>query len=583
MKRYYCGNLTILNVNEKVILYGWVDNVRNLGNILFVNMRDREGIIQIVFFKDNNKNIFLRSLKLRNEFCIKVIGLVKKRKKINNNISTGSIEVIAEDLFIISVSDKIPLDLNKCNSEDIRLKYRYLDLRRQNMSSILLKRSNIMNVSRNFMEDNGFINIETPFLTRTLPKGANGYLIPSRLYKNCFYELPQSPQLFKQLLMISGFDRYYQIVKCFRDEDLRSDRQPEFTQIDVEMSFIDSSGIMKIMEKFVKYLWKKINNVKLEKFSIMTYDEVIKKYGSDKPDLRNTLKLVDCEFLYKFIKNIDFFKCYNFYDYKIIGIFIKNKYSLSKNDIKFYDQLCSKFNKINLHWLYVDLFNKCIKNIISTKCDFFSKDLVSCLIKNIKIENSFTFFLGIGKLNNIYCSMGDVRSELGKKLDFLNLDNWKPLWVVDFPMFKEDEFNNIRSMHHPFTSPKNFSMDKLINTPLSVVSDSYDMVINGFEVASGSVRIHDIKLQKVIFDILKISKKSQEENFGFLLEALKYGPPPHAGLAFGFDRLVMLLTGSNNIRDVIAFPKTTSNFCPLTNSPSYLSKKELKYLGINFD
>lgn len=568
MRTKYCGMLNDQDIGKSVKLCGWVDSIRNFGNLIFIDMRDCTGLVQVLFLKKNNKKLFIKALELHEEFCINVAGIVIKRKSENRKIRTGSIEVLVENLLILNSSKFLPFDINVNTSEDIRLKYRYLDLRNKKMAFRLIERSRITKFIRNFMNYEKFLDIETPFLTKPCSEGARDYIVLSRLNSNKFYALPQSPQIFKQLLMISGFDRYYQIVKCFRDEDLRSDRQPEFTQIDVEISFTSSYKFMGIMERLICELWKKIKAVELKKFPVMSFSNAIKYYGSDKPDLRNPLKFIDISSLKDLFISTKYFNFILDKKNRSVALCLQDCNFLNDDKLNEYIDFTIKHGLKNIIWIRVKTFEKNKLDIQSSvKVLFCKKNIVSFFLEN-KIRSGNILFLCNDRKKLVNRSMSSLRLKIGNDLNITKYNTWKPLWIVDFPMFERNKFNKLSSVHHPFTSPKNANVKDILQDPMSIFSDSYDLVINGYEVASGSVRINKIDMQKAVFTVLNISKKDQIDKFGFLLEALEYGAPPHAGLAFGLDRLVMLLTDTDNIRNVIAFPKTTSGVCLTTNTPS---------------
>ncbi|QNH67200.1 aspartate--tRNA ligase [Proteus vulgaris] len=582
MRTNYCGQLNGAHVGQKVTLCGWVNRRRDLGGLIFIDMRDREGIVQ-VFFDPEQKEAFSQASELRNEFCIQVTGTVRARpdSQVNKNMATGEIELAAESLSIFNRSEPLPLDSNQTNTEERRLTYRYLDLRRPEMSERLKTRAKITSFVRRFMDGEGFLDVETPMLTKATPEGARDYLVPSRVHKGKFYALPQSPQLFKQLLMMSGFDRYYQIVKCFRDEDLRADRQPEFTQIDVETSFMSADQVREVMERMIHALWLDILNVDLGAFPVMTFAEAMRRYGSDKPDLRNPMELKDIADLVKDVEFSVFAQAANDERCRVIALRVPGGASLTRKNIDEYTQFVGIYGAKGLAWMKVNERVKGIEGVQSPIAKFLTNDVVNSILETTGATDGDLIFFGAGRKGTISDAMGALRLKVGRDLELTDLNAWKPLWVIDFPMFEEDEeTGSLSAMHHPFTSPKDLSPDELTAHPVGAVANAYDMVINGYEVGGGSVRIHRNEMQQAVFSILGIAPNEQQEKFGFLLEALKFWTPPHAGLAFGLDRLVMLLTGTDNIRDVIAFPKTTAAACLMTNAPSFANEDALKELAI---
>ncbi|WGE90393.1 aspartate--tRNA ligase [Actinobacillus genomosp. 1] len=581
MRSHYCGVLNRSHVGQTVTLSGWVHRVRNLGRFIFMQIRDREGIVQ-VFFDEKDEAIFKIASSLRSEACVQIQGevIARDESQINKEMATGEIEVLVKNVVVYNNSEVLPLDFNQNNTEEQRLKYRYLDLRRPEMAEKLKTRAKITSFVRRYMDDNGFLDIETPMLTKATPEGARDYLVPSRVHNGKFYALPQSPQLFKQLLMMSGFDRYYQIVKCFRDEDLRADRQPEFTQIDVETSFLTAEEVRELMENMIHGLWLDRLNVDLGKFPIMTWQEAMQRFGSDKPDLRNPLELVDVADILKDVEFKVFNEPANSADGRVTVLRVPNGATLTRKQIDEYTQFVGIYGAKGLAWAKINDVNAGMEGIQSPVAKFLNEEVFKALIERTKATSGDILFFGADKWQVVTDAMGALRLKVGRDLELTNLTAWKPLWVIDFPMFETDSEGNLSAMHHPFTSPKGLTPEELAANPVNAVANAYDMVINGYEVGGGSVRIYDPKMQQTVFGILGINEQDQQEKFGFLLDALKFGTPPHAGLAFGLDRLTMLITGTENIRDVIAFPKTTAAACLMTEAPSFANPQALEELGI---
>lgn len=579
MRSDYCGKINASHAGQHVTLCGWVNKRRDLGGLIFIDLRDREGIVQVVFEPDNAEVHELAN-SLRNEFCIELTGTVRLRPEgqVNKDMATGEVEIVGTGLSIFNRSAPLPLDWNQENSEEQRLKYRYLDLRRPLMSQRLQFRAKVTGQVRRFLEEEGFLDIETPILTKATPEGARDYLVPSRTHKGEFFALPQSPQLFKQLLMMAGMDRYYQIVKCFRDEDLRADRQPEFTQIDLETTFLDADGVMDITERMVRDLFSKMLSVDLGDFPRMTYADAMKRFGSDKPDLRNPLELVDVDDI---LKSVDF-KVFsgpaNDPKGRVATICVPGGAKLSRKQLDEYAKFVGIYGARGLAWVKVNNKADGLDGLQSPILKFLNADVVDKLLGATQANDGDILLFGADTSNIVTEALGALRLKLGEDFE-LNSGDWKPLWVVDFPMFEEID-GQLHALHHPFTAPRNLTPEQLKEQASSALSNAYDMVLNGVELGGGSVRIHDQAMQSVVFELLGIEEEEAEAKFGFLLEALRYGAPPHAGLAFGLDRMVMLMTGATSIRDVMAFPKTTTAACPLTDAPSQANPTQLTELSI---
>ena len=585
MRTEYCGQLRQSHVGQQVTLCGWVNRRRDLGSLIFIDMRDREGIVQVFFDPDRADALKLAS-ELRNEFCIQVTGTVRARdeKNVNADMATGAIEVLASDLTIINRAEALPLDSNHVNTEEARLKYRYLDLRRPEMAQRLKTRAKITSLVRRFMDDHGFLDIETPMLTKATPEGARDYLVPSRVHKGKFYALPQSPQLFKQLLMMSGFDRYYQIVKCFRDEDLRADRQPEFTQIDVETSFMTAEQVREVMEALVRSLWNDVKGVELGDFPVMTFAEAERRYGSDKPDLRNPMELVDVADLVKAVEFAVFAGPANDPKGRVAALRVPGGAALSRKQIDDYGNFIKIYGAKGLAYIKVTERAKGLEGITSPVAKFLNADIVEAILERTGAQDGDMIFFGADNKKVVADAMGALRLKLGKDLNLTDESKWAPLWVIDFPMFEwDEETQRFYAMHHPFTKPKDEDIPMLDSDTGNVRANAYDMVINGVELGGGSLRIYDPKLQDKMFELLGFTEEKAQDQFGFLMEAFKYGAPPHAGLAFGFDRFVSMLAGLDSIRDTIAFPKNNSGRDMMNDAPGAIDDAQLEELYIKLD
>lgn len=581
MRSHYNGDLLNVSEGDQVTVAGWVHRTRDLGGLIFLQIRDRSGIVQAVI-EPEKAELFAKAETLRSEFVVSATGVIRNRPAdmINKDMVTGAIELVITQLEILNQAapPAILIDGHEEVSEEVRLKYRYLDLRRPEMQEKILFRNKVAKHLRDFLETENFADIETPILTKATPEGARDYLVPSRTNKGSFFALPQSPQLFKQLLMMSGFDRYYQIVRCFRDEDLRADRQPEFTQLDIETSFMDEEAIMSMMEKMIRGLFMKTLDVDLGDFPRMPYAEAMKRYGSDKPDLRVSIELVDVKDLLKEVEFKVFSGPANDDNGRVAAICVPGGAELSRKQIDQYTEYAGRYGAKGLAWVKVKEIGKGIEGVQSPITKFLNNDIINEILVRTNAAAGDILLFGADSNRVVTDSLGALRLKVAEDRGLVE-DTWKPLWVIDFPMFEEDK-GQMHALHHPFTAPQENDVEKLRAAPTETLSRAYDMVLNGCEVGGGSVRIHNQDIQAAIFDILGIEKQEADEKFGFLLEALKYGCPPHGGIAFGLDRLVMLMVGADSIRDVIAFPKTTTASCPLTSAPSKVSAAQLEELAI---
>jgi aspartyl-tRNA synthetase len=581
MRSHYCGEITTKNLDKEVTLCGWVHKRRDHGGVIFVDLRDIKGICQVVFNPDS-KESFQSAETLRNEFVISVKGFVRNRLEgtINSNMATGEVELVVSSLDILSkaTTPVFPLDDYQDVNEDVRLKNRVLDLRRPEMNQRIVTRSKISSTIRNYLDDSDFNEIETPILTRATPEGARDYILPSRVQPGNFFALPQSPQLFKQMLMMGGLDKYYQVARCFRDEDLRADRQPEFTQIDIEASFIDQDYILDLAEGMVKLLIEKFCNYSLDKFPVLNWHDSMRDYGCDKPDLRIPLKLVEISEL---VKNEEF-KVFSGpakdEGSRVVALKIPGGNNLSRGQIDEYTKFVSKLGAKGLAYIKVNATDGSENGLQSPILKFLDTKTIESIMSELNLEAGDLVFFGAGSKNVVNLTMSSLIKKLGEDLNLYDSE-WAPCWIVNFPMFERNTDGNLTSLHHPFTLPK-CTKEELSKDPDGALAHAYDIVLNGYEVGGGSLRIYDQDMQKVVFDLLNITKEEAENKFGFLLNALSAGCPPHGGIAFGLDRLVMLITNTTNIRDVIAFPKTQSATCLLTDAPSNVDEKQLDELKI---
>ncbi|MEX0707886.1 MAG: aspartate--tRNA ligase [Woeseia sp.] len=582
MRSHYCGQVNETLIGQDVTVTGWVHRRRDHGGVIFIDLRDREGLLQVVFDPDQ-PDMFADAERLRSEYVLAVSGVVRQRPEgtINPNMATGQVELYAAKLTTLNTSATPPFHQDERTNEELRLKYRYLDLRREPMLNNLRLRHRVTRALRDFLDEAGFIDVETPMLTRATPEGARDYIVPSRTHAGKFFALPQSPQIFKQLLMMSGLDRYYQIVRCFRDEDLRADRQPEFTQLDIEMSFVDEDAVTATMEKLIRHLFKQVMDTDLPSpFPRMTYAEAMLRYGSDKPDLRIPLELFEVSDLMRSVDFKVFAGPANDDEGRVAALNVPGGSELSRKEIDDYTSYVGRYGAKGLAYIKVNDATSGRDGLQSPILKFLPDDAVDGILARTGANSGDLIFFGADKSRVVNDALGALRVKLGIDRGLV-ADEWRPLWVIDFPMFEKDrQTGRWTSLHHPFTAPGTNDPAALRADPGKVLSRAYDMVLNGSEIGGGSIRIHDQAMQSAVFDLLSISEEEADEKFGFLLRALEFGCPPHGGIAFGLDRMVMLMAGADSIRDVIAFPKTQTAHCPLTDAPGLVSAEQLKEAGI---
>ena len=583
MRSHFCGHVNESLIDQEVTLCGWVDTRRDHGGVIFIDLRDREGIVQVVVDPDEAE-AFALAEQIRSEYVLRIQGKVRHRPKdtVNPALATGMVEVLGQTLEVLNKSDALPFQLDEDGvNEGLRLKYRYLDLRRDVMHRNIRTRHTVVKTLRRFLEDAGFIEIETPVLTRSTPEGARDYLVPSRTYPGQFFALPQSPQLFKQLLMVAGFERYFQIARCFRDEDLRADRQPEFTQLDIETAFLEEADIMTIMENMIRALFKEVLDVVLpDPFPQMRYDEAMSRFGTDRPDLRNPLELVELSDVMQNVEFKVFSQPAQASDGRVAALRIPRGGALTRKEIDDYTGFVGKYGARGLAYIKVNEVGKGRDGLQSPILKFLPDDVVDTILQRSAAEDGDLIFFGAASADVVNDSLSALRDLVARDRGLLK-DGWQPLWVVDFPMFAYDaDSKTWHALHHPFTAPKESDVELLDKDPANTYSRAYDMILNGSEIGGGSIRIHKQNVQQRVFEVLGIEPAEADEKFGFLLESLKYGAPPHGGIAFGVDRIVSQITGMDSIRDVIAFPKTQKASCLLTGAPDIVDDKQLRELNI---
>ena len=580
MRTHFCGLIDESLIGQAVTLCGWVNKIRLQSHVAFIDLRDHEGLAQVVVDRDNAA-AFAVAGEIGYEYCLRVTGTIRPRVSVNDKLKTGTIELLAETVEVLNAAKDLPFALHENPNEDMRMTYRYLDLRRPEMQAMMRKRIKLVQALRRYLDERGFQDIETPILTKATPEGARDYLVPSRVHEGQFYALPQSPQLFKQLLMMAGFDRYYQIARCFRDEDLRADRQPEFTQLDIEFAFVEEKDVQGLVEEMVRHVFREVQGVELDAvFPRMTWHEAMRRFGSDKPDLRIALELVDVAEAVKHVEFKVFAEPANDPAGRVAALRVPGGSALSRKDIDGLTEYVARYGAKGLAWLKVDDLAKGRDGISSPVAKFLDDAALKGVLDATAAQSGDIVFFGAGKWKTVTDFMGALRLKVGKDRGLVE-DSWKPLWVTDFPMFEyDDEAQRFVALHHPFTAPKVDDAAQLRADPHNAVSRGYDMVLNGNEIGGGSIRIHRPEMQSAVFDLLGIGAEEAEAKFGFLLKALKFGAPPHGGIAFGIDRIAALMAGTESIRDVIAFPKTTSAQDLMTDAPSVIGAAQLQELHV---